>query len=100
MLQLSRSSILERHLAPHGRAIHFGTGQTDFGGATFTSAAEGSTNILRLFEFPHGSNTSRLRLVLDANAFAEYTIPPDPTIDATAIIANLRSTAIDRLDDM
>ena len=28
LLQLSRSSILERHLAPHGRAIHFGTKRT------------------------------------------------------------------------
>src|SRR6516162_8105473 len=28
LMQLSRSSILEVHLVPHGRAIHFGTKQT------------------------------------------------------------------------
>src|SRR5215468_6349470 len=54
-----------------------------------SSDAEGPTEILRLSELPHGSNTSRLRSVLDANALAEYTMPSDPTIDATAVIANL-----------
>src|SRR5262249_7111257 len=28
LMQLSRSSILEVHLVPHGRAIHFGTKRT------------------------------------------------------------------------
>jgi len=49
LLQLSRSSILERHLAPHGRAIHFGTKRT-FVCAAVMSAFGGKADITQTTE--------------------------------------------------
>jgi len=40
------------------------------------------------------------RSVLNANALAEYAIWSNPAVDPTAVIANLKSTTPDRLDDM
>ena len=63
----------------------------------------GVRSSLSIEHTPIGSgvrDASRLRLVLNANALAEYTTSSHPTIDATAVIANLKPTALDRLDDM
>src|SRR6516165_4034347 len=46
LLQLSRSSILEAHLAPRGRAIHPGTNRRS-GSVKFTAAIGGAADVLR-----------------------------------------------------
>src|SRR5215471_2997160 len=45
LMQLSRSSILEVHLVPHGRAIHFGTKRTYRGKLSHVSFRHKADNI-------------------------------------------------------
>src|SRR5262245_30394319 len=51
LMQLSRSSILEVHLVPHGRAIHFGTKGTN-GAVCYLSAFGGKAHMSRAFGAP------------------------------------------------
>src|SRR5215467_6535196 len=53
LMQLSRSSILEVHLVPHGRAIHFGTKRT-YPSCRSMSAFGGKADDLLLTQSGHG----------------------------------------------
>src|SRR5262249_14070255 len=47
LMQLSRSSILEVHLVPHGRAIHFGTFRPMASASLFPQLADADVATLR-----------------------------------------------------